>query len=49
MNDMNPNAIAFWIFLSGVGYLIGQSFSQGINGAVTGLVIGAGLSFLVSK
>ena len=46
MNRLNPTAIAFWIFLSGIGYIIGQSFNQGLNGLVVGLVIGTGLSVL---
>jgi len=46
---MNPNAITFWIFLSSTGYLVGQLFSQGTNGAVCGLIVGTGLTFLSSN
>lgn len=40
---MNPNAIVFWGFCAGVGYLY-----SGSHGAVVGLVIGLGLSVLAS-
>jgi chromosome condensin MukBEF ATPase and DNA-binding subunit MukB len=40
---MNPDAIVFYIFCSAVGWLIND-----VNGAVTGLAIGTGLSLIVS-
>ena len=39
---MNPRAIAFWIALTCVGFLI-----NGVTGAVVGLLIGVSLSLLV--
>lgn len=43
MNRLNPNAIAMWGFMAGIGYLIGGS-----HGAVVGLVVGLGISLLVA-
>lgn len=40
---MNPNAIVFWAFCAGVGYLC-----NGTHGAVVGAVIGLGVSVLAS-
>ena len=42
MNKMNPMAIALWIFLSCIGYLIGD-----VRGAVWGALLGIGFSLLV--
>jgi hypothetical protein len=40
---MNPNAIVFWAFCAGIGYLCNDG-----RGAVVGLVIGLGVSVLAS-
>jgi len=42
---MNPNAIVFWAFCAGAGYLIDGQRSYG---ALVGLVIGLGISVLAS-
>jgi hypothetical protein len=41
MNQLNPNAIALWIFASSVGYLIG-----GASGVALGLAIITGLQII---
>ena len=40
---LNVNAVVFWAFLAGVGYLI-----SGTHGALVGLVIGLGVSVAAS-
>jgi len=40
---INPSAFVFWLFLSCIGFLIAGT----ITGAVAGLAVGTGLSFLV--
>lgn len=39
----NPNAIVFWLFLAGSGYL-----AAGPTGAIAGAVIGLGISFFLT-
>lgn len=41
---MNPNAIVFWAFCTGVGFLIAGT----LTGAITGLVIGLGFSLFIT-
>jgi hypothetical protein len=43
MNQLNPNAVAIWIFGASVGYCCG-----GDHGAALGLAITSGLSFILS-
>jgi len=38
---LNPQAVVFWGFLAGIGYLIND-----VNGAVTGFVVGFGISIV---
>lgn len=40
---MNPSAIAFWVFCGCVGWLI-----AGTTGAVAGVAIASGMSFVVA-
>lgn len=40
---MNPTAVAFWIFCSGIGFLIGDDLRSAIVGTVTGI----GISLLI--
>ena len=40
---MNLNAIVFWAFCAGIGYLV-----DGTHGALVGLVVGLGISLLAS-
>ena len=39
---INPQAIVFWIFTTGIGYLIGET----VYSAMIGLVVGTGISLL---
>jgi low temperature requirement protein LtrA len=42
--EMNTD-IPAWMFLSGIGYIIGHFFNQGVSCALIGLVIAIGISF----
>lgn len=42
--QLNPIAFLFWIMCAGIGYLCSDN---PIRGAITGVVIGIGISFIV--
>jgi hypothetical protein len=42
--NLNPNAVAFWLFCTGIGFLCTQT----LFGAIAGFVVGLGVSLFAS-